>query len=403
MLLALAWILNNMTTAPLDLNNMYIADLEICTPLSNDVAELSEKIQANENEFCLSDYYGHLGQQINMSLCDSASFRKIDPKININRCHRDKTLVQMADKALTPLLTRFKDYSPSLAPFILATAEQVPNHKPLAPDQLANSIRQHLGDNAEMIHWNQFIPVTIGRAGALATLNLAQKLFQQNNGIELIIIGGLDSYRHSAVLRDLSKQQRIAMIGSDGFVAGEGAGFIVITNNKHYALNKNNGYVRIHSPGLAVEQGYIGSNEPNLSQGLTSAIKMALNASPNLPVSQIYTSMNGEAIWYEEHIASTLRHRHDLDHDIADKSISSAYNIGDIGSATGMIALALSSHKLFSDGIAQRHLITTSSDKNQRSAVCLTFEPAEPQLKHNSNNTEAEAQESAYNEQDDQQ
>ena len=112
--------------------------------------------------------------------------------------------------------------------------------------------------------------------------------------------------------------------------------------------------------------------------------------------------MNGEAIWYEEHIASTLRHRHDLDHDIADKSISSAYNIGDIGSATGMIALALSSHKLFSDGIAQRHLITTSSDKNQRSAVCLTFEPAEPQLKYNSNNTEAEAQESAYNEQDDQ-
>lgn len=375
MLLALAWILNNMTTENLKSNSMYIADFEICTPLSNDVAELNEKIQANENEFCLSDYYGHLGQQINMSLCDSKNFRKIDPKININRCHRDKTLVQMADKALTPLLTRFKDYRPSLAPFILATAEQVPSHKPLAPDQLANSIRQHLGDNAEMIHWNQFIPVTIGRAGALATLNLAQKLFQQNNGIELIIIGGLDSYRHSAVLSDLSKQQRIAMIGSDGFVASEGAGFIVLTSNKKYALKSNQGYVKIYSPGLAVEPGYIGSQEPNLSQGMTSAIKIALDASPDVPVTQIYTSMNGEAIWYEEYIASTLRHRHDLGHDITDKTLSSAYNIGDTGSANGIISIALSAHKLLNEKCEQRHLVMTSSDKNQRSAVCLTFEP----------------------------
>jgi 3-oxoacyl-[acyl-carrier-protein] synthase-1 len=248
---------------------MYIADLEICTPLSNDVAELSEKIQANDNEFCLSHYYGHLGQEINMSLCDNQTFSKLDPKININRCHRDKTLIQMAGQALTPLLTRFKKYSPTLAPLILALAEQIPKHKPLAPDQLANSIRQHLGEHGDMIHWNQFMPVTIGRAGVLATLSLAQKLFQQNNGIELIIIGGLDSYRHSTVLSDLSKQQRIAMIGSDGFVAGEGAGFLVVTNNKKYALTANKGHVRLHPPGLAVEQGYIGSQEPNLAQGLT--------------------------------------------------------------------------------------------------------------------------------------
>jgi 3-oxoacyl-[acyl-carrier-protein] synthase-1 len=225
---------------------------------------------------------------------------------------------------------------------------------------------------------------------------LAQKLFQQNNGIELIIIGGLDSYRHSTVLSDLSKQQRIAMIGSDGFVAGEGAGFLVVTNNKKYALTANKGHVRLHPPGLAVEQGYIGSQEPNLAQGLTSAIKTALDASPNLPVNQIYSSMNGEAIWYEEHVASTLRHRHDLGENIAEKTHSSAYNIGDIGSASGALSIALSAHKLFSDALPQRHLITTSSDKNQRSAICLTFELAEAQQ-----NTQKEAQESVYNEQDD--
>ena len=373
---------------------MYIADFEICTPLSNDIAELSEKIQANDNEFCLSNYYGHLGQEINMSLCDSQSFRKLDPKININRCHRDKTLVQMAEQALTPLLNRFKEYSPTLAPLILALAEQIPKHKPLAPDQLANSIRQHLGEHGDMIHWNQFMPVTIGRAGVLATLSLAQKLFQQNNGIELIIIGGLDSYRHSTVLSDLSKQQRIAMIGSDGFVAGEGAGFLVVTNNKKYALKMNQGHVRIHPPGLAVEQGYIGSQEPNLAQGLTSAIKTALDASPSLPVNQIYSSMNGEAIWYEEHVASTLRHRHDLGENIAEKTQSSAYNIGDIGSASGALSIALSAHKLLNDALPQRHLITTSSDKNQRSAMCLTFELAEA--------TENEkTQDSVHNGQDD--
>ena len=378
-------------------NSMYIADLEICTPLSNSVAELSKKIQANENEFRLSNYYGHLGQEINMSLCDSQSFsKKLDPKINFNRCHRDKTLIQMAEQALTPLLTRFKQYSPTLAPLIVALPEQIPQHKPLAPDQLANSIRQHLGESAEMIHWNQVMPVTIGRAGVLAALSLAQKLFQQNNGIELIIIGGLDSYRHSALLRDLSKQQRIAMTGSNGFVAGEGAGFLVVTNNKKYALNVNEGYVKLHTPGLAIEQGHLNSQEPNLAQGLTNAIKMALDASPDLPVNQIYSSMNGEAIWYEEHIASTLRHRHQLAVNIAEKTTSSAYNIGDIGSASGAISLALSAHTLFSDALPQRHLITTSSDKNQRSAVCLTFEPTKA-----SRAATKETQESVHNEQDD--
>ena len=84
--------------------------------------------------------------------------------------------------------------------------------------------------------------------------------------------------------------------------------------------------------------------------------------------------MNGEAIWAEEHIASTLRHRHQLGDDITEKTNSIAYNIGDIGSASGALSIALSAHALFSDGTAQRHLITTSSDKNQRSAVCLTFE-----------------------------
>ena len=353
---------------------MYIADLEICTPLSNDLTELNEKIQANENEFCLSDYYGHLGQQINMSLFDSSTFRKIDPKVNINRCHRDKTLIHMADQALTPLLTRFKEYSPALAPLILALAEQVPEHNPLTPNLLAESIKQHLGEHAGMIHWNQFMPITIGRAGVLAALSIAQKLFQQGNSIELIIIGGIDSYRNAAVLRDLSKHQRIAMTGCDGFVAGEGAGFLVVTNNKHYALKVNKGHVRLHMPGLAVEQGFMGSEEPNLAQGLTKAIKTALDSSPNLPINKIYTSMNGEALWYEEHIASTLRHRHDLGTDIAEKTQSSAYNIGDIGSASGALSLALSAHQLFSEGTAQRHLVTASSDKNQRSAVCLTFE-----------------------------
>ena len=358
-------------------NNMYIADLEICTPLSNDVAELNEKIQADDNEFSIANFDGSLGLEINMSLCESDTFSAIKQPLQVDDSYsyRDRILVKMAGQALTPLLTRLKQYSPTLAPFILALPEQIPQHKPKAPNLLANAIREHLGEAAEMVHWNQFMPVTIGRVGVLAALSLAQKLFKQNNGIELIVIGGIDSHRHSEVLLDLCKQQRIARAGYSGFVAGEGAGFLVITNNKKYALKANKGYVQIHPPGLAVEPGYLGSQEPNLGQGLTQAMKTALDNSTALPVNHIFSSMNGEAIWAEEHIASCLRHRHQLGENIADKTTSSAYNIGDIGSASGALSIALSAHALFSDGTAQRHLITTSSDKNQRSAVCLTFEP----------------------------
>ena len=363
----------------MNVEDMYIVDLEICTPLSNNVRELSEKIQANDNAFSIADFDGCLGLDINMSLCDKQTFSAITEPLQVDESYsyRDRILVKMAGQALTPLLNRFKQYSPSLAPLILALPEQVSHHKPIASQLLANSIREHLGEAAQMIHWNQFMPVTIGRAGVLATLSLAKKLFQQGNGIELIVIGGLDSYRHSEVLRDLSKQQRIARANSNGFVAGEGAGFLVITNNKKYALKANKGYVRLHTPGLAVEQGYINSQQPNLGKGLTLAIKTALDASPDLPVNQIYSSMNSEAIWSEEYIASTLRHRHQLGGDVAEKTISTAYNLGDIGSATGALSMALSAQQLFSDGQPQRHLITTSSDNRQRSAACFTFELAE--------------------------
>lgn len=384
------------------LNNMYIADLEICTPLSNDVAELNEKIQANDNEFSIANFDGSLGLEINMSLCEPTTFSAIKQPLQVDESYsyRDRILVKMAGQTLAPLLTRLKQYSPTLAPLILALPEQIPHHKPIAPQLLANAIREHLGKAAEMIHWNQFMPVTIGRAGVLAALSLAQKLFQQNNGIELIVIGGIDSYRHSEVLLDLCKQQRITRAGFSGFVAGEGAGFLVITNNKKYALKANEGYVQLHPPGLAVEQGYLGSQEPNLGQGLTKAIKTALDSSPNLEINQIYSSMNGEAIWAEEHIASTLRHRHQLGDNIEEKTLSIAYNIGDIGSASGALSIALSAHKLFSDAQPQRHLITSGSDKNQRSAMCLTFEPAEANKSEHSD-TQDSVKVSANNEQDD--
>ena len=66
------------------LNNMYIADLEICTPLSNDVAELNEKIQANDNEFSIANFDGSLGLEINMSLCESETFSAIKQPLQVD-------------------------------------------------------------------------------------------------------------------------------------------------------------------------------------------------------------------------------------------------------------------------------------------------------------------------------
>ncbi len=52
--------------------------------------------------------------------------------------YRDNTLIQMTEQALTPLLTRFKQYGPTLAPLTLTLAEQGPKHNPFAAGQLTH-------------------------------------------------------------------------------------------------------------------------------------------------------------------------------------------------------------------------------------------------------------------------
>src|SRR5690606_34504358 len=71
--------------------------------------------------------------------------------------------------------------------------------------------------------------LSLGRAGFAQALEIAGDLLG-DNGVEQVIVGGVDSYLDDRILAELDRDGRVLAQGvRDGFAPGEGAGFCVVT------------------------------------------------------------------------------------------------------------------------------------------------------------------------------
>lgn len=209
--------------------------------------------------------------------------------------------------------------------------------------------------------------VPMGRVGAAVGIKEASKLINEQ-GVERVIVAGVDTYLVAATLRAFDDRNRLLTpANSNGFIPGE-AGVAVLVGPG----DEVTGLV-VRSLGLAVERATIESEEPLRADGLTAAFRQAL-ATAGLTMAEIgyrIGTMSGEQYWFKEFDLATsrlLRGRHEF-MDIWHP----ADCIGETGTASTLCCLSLAyeaARKRYaaSDPV----LITASNDDERRASLILS-------------------------------
>ena len=342
---------------------MYIADMSVVTPIGNTPQELHNNYQKNAVNFVLSDFYTEQGLQITMGEVDDEQLPSLVKDPSRPKSVYYSRLLKLASQALNQLS------SSSPLPCLLAMTEQYPSLPKFHPD-FAKLLKKQLQQDESKIDWNQFKHYSLGRAGGFALLDLALKSLNTNIA-QQILVGGIDNYQNTDVIKHLSGRHRLMAEGINGFVPSEGAGFLRLTLNKNEALIKNGGIIAITPPGLSMENGHLYSEQPNRGQGLTSAIKQALRYT-DTHITQVFSCFNGESLSISENSSALLRNKEKISEKSTENSL--AKNTGDLGAASGIVLIANAAEQLSLHGYNQTYLLYTASDQAHRSAVCLQFE-----------------------------
>jgi 3-oxoacyl-[acyl-carrier-protein] synthase-1 len=210
-----------------------------------------------------------------------------------------------------------------------------------------------------------------GRAGGIAALGQAAATIRAG-AAEFMVAGGVDTFRDLYVLGRLNLEQRVKSSSNlDGFVPGEGAGFVLLSTAQIAAAHGLPVLARVSPVAAGFEAGHLYSAEPYRGDGLASTLAqlVALNAVEQ-PIAEVYSSMNGESHWAKEWGVGYIRNKamfrpvHDI-HQPAD-----CY--GDTGAASGPLMVALASLGIRDRYRASPALVYGSSDRGPRAAVVVS-------------------------------
>lgn len=354
---------------------LYISGTGLLTSVGGKAEQIYAATQAGISNFSSANYHTHDHQNVVLATVPDNALPSLSDRLNLGGkiSFRDKRLLRMSFSASQSAVTNNMPSHP--VPLILSVPEHYRGF-----DNAINQDFLHLfiQESAIPIDADNSRLIQTGRTGVIDAIKLAGHLLQSKD-ITQVLVGGVDSCQNSDYLEHMDKDNRIKASrfnpekGEDDFIPGEGAGFLLLTNDPGLSMRSQKHRIRIEEPGFSHEAGHLYSAEPCLGAGLDQSVKQALAQchAESDKVHSIYTSMNGEHYWNKEfgvimnrnhdHFSETHRIEHPAEY------------YGDIGAATGagLIQMAQLNLLLKAPG---RSLICTSSDHGFRAAVCMTSE-----------------------------
>jgi 3-oxoacyl-[acyl-carrier-protein] synthase I len=280
-----------------------------------------------------------------------------EPLIGMDR------LSKMASMAISEALGGIHVSRWNKIPLLLCVAEPGrPGRREGLDDDLISMIRSELGVSFS----HRSVVVAHGRVAAAVALSHARMLLNEP-GVEKVLVAASDSLLSAATLHHYGEQDRLLTDeNSNGFIAGEGAGALLLSHRVEPGALVCTGI------GFGREPSIIESDMPLRADGLAQAIRAAL-ADAQCDLGDIdfrVTDIAGEHYYFKEAslaLLRSLRHRKeefDLWHP--------AECTGEIGAAAGIAALA-SAWAACRKGYAKGSgiLIHLSNDDGSRAALTL--------------------------------
>jgi 3-oxoacyl-[acyl-carrier-protein] synthase-1 len=211
----------------------------------------------------------------------------------------------------------------------------------------------------------------VGRAGGFIAIGQAV-LSIQSGRAEFMIAGGVDSYRDPFILATLDRDDRVKSEENlDGFVPGEGAGFLLLASERAASLHGLTALARVAPVAAGFEAGHLYSTEPYRGDGLAGTLQtLVAQGALEAPVGEVYSSMTGENHWAKEWGVAFLRTKvafredHGMHHP--------AESFGDTGAASGPLMVGLAALGIKGRYRRSPALAYGSSDRGGRAAVLVS-------------------------------
>jgi 3-oxoacyl-[acyl-carrier-protein] synthase-1 len=292
--------------------------------------------------------------------------------IGVRGCERfAQLLLPAADEALAALANgggRRIDASR----WVLALA--LPGPRPGVPDTLANELTQRLA--AE--HAGVFASsgrFAHGHAAGLMALHAAFERLR-NGTLDGCLLAAVDSWIGPEAMEWLEAHDQLHGAGPSnnawGFVPGEAAAAMVVVREsvaRHCGLEPLG---QIRSVGVANEPRRIKTQTVCIGEGLTQALRAALDALPQgVRVSDMYCDMNGEPYRADEFGFAALRTKEHFE--ALSEFVAPADCWGDVGAAGSLLQSSLAciaARKRYARG--HTALVWASAETGERAAAVIS-------------------------------
>lgn len=345
---------------------VYVTAIGMITSLGFDAASTAAAVRAGSNGYSESDYYNRDFQPMKVANIQDDALPPLHDDISqaAGMNARTRRMLRLSASALNGVLEGCSLGAP--IPLLLAGPETLPGSPAAIPDNFVDYLTMQTGVAFYRPHCRL---LSTGRAGGLQTLALAFRYFEET-GKDIVLIGGVDSYRDVRLLTRLDQENRILAAGRQGgFAPGEAAGFLLLATEQGLKQRGHAPFARLHQPGLGNESGHLYSDNVCRGDGLSQAFAGALRQGDGTPVQTVYSSMNGEHLWAKEFGVAMTRHRQAFSEMFRHEHPADC--LGDIGAAHGPIMIGLAAIGLRNGYIPGPALIYSASDTAPRAAACV--------------------------------
>ena len=211
----------------------------------------------------------------------------------------------------------------------------------------------------------------VGRAGGFVALGQAVLTIQRGVA-DLVIAGGVDSYRDLYVLAKLDQERRVKSSGNlDGFIPGEGAAFLLLASARAAADQQLPVLGRVSPMANGFESGHLYSQEPYRGDGLATTFRqLVAQGVVDAPIREVYSSMTGESHWAKEWGVAYLRSKAAFQDDVRVHHPADCF--GETGAASGPLLVGLAALGMKGGYRRSPTLAYGSSDRGPRAAVIVT-------------------------------
>lgn len=278
---------------------------------------------------------------------------------------RELRMLRLASAPLAECLASLPETAPR-AGLILALPETATTI-PLEPGAFLRSLHTQVNGTFDLARSEA---TEVGRAGGLKAIQRAARLLQAGQ-TKVVIAGGIDTYRDLYVLGTLDMEKRVkSAVHLDGFVPGEGAGFLLLATATAASGLGVDPLARLSSCVVGSEVGHLYSEQPYTGDGLAATVQeLVRTGEVAVPIREVYASMNGEHHWAKEWGVTFIRNQAAFDADHGMHHPADCF--GDTGAACGPLMVGLAAL-----GVSRGHrrspaLVYCSSDRGERAALAV--------------------------------